>query len=393
MDQERQRATQYMEQLQRRVYAGLGIIPTDHNSDQVKSFQEEFVRKFYDETGGAEPGQSFEEFRRYYLDMFQKAIALTPTPYEEPEWYSLLTDMTSKIEELLKRRAISLDNFPLFGTLPTGRINAMAVAVPHSIHYLILFESGLFGFANLTAKAVVRAFPFQSEDDRKVSFSTKEDDWRQEVKSSPEIIHRFLDVLLAYLVGGNPHKAKPYLLDRKYLNFAGILRESMEYFVLAHEYGHIVKGHFSASNTKKAFPEFGEADELLTSWVQEFEADTFGLEIMLGIMMQEGFDLSSSFWGADFLFGCIEVIERAAAILRYGRLEETLSTTHPPTTLRRMALQEILKNSVPAETAVAPLGLSDIVYNILQYFWELCEPTLIKLHQDGIQLAPAWRLT
>ena len=69
-----------------------------------------------------------------------------PTPYESPPLFYVLAEMVRSI-----RLAVSADDLrhilppPLiFGTLPTGQVNAQAVLTPGSDYYLVLFESGLF---------------------------------------------------------------------------------------------------------------------------------------------------------------------------------------------------------------------------------------------------------
>ncbi len=393
MDPQRRHAAQFLETLQRRVYQGLGITPTNYRSAEIRAFHEKFCRQAYDAWGGQHPGESFEDFRKMLMTEFDQSLDQTPTPYQDPNWYSLLINLTTEVEKVLQDRTLTLEHLPLFGTLPTGQVNAMAVAVPASQYYLVLFEDGLFGFANLASKVVARVFPLKEDEEKDgmIGFSAQDEHWRQELQAHPEIPQRFLDLIFAYVVGGNPHAAKPYLLDKTYQTFAGILRDAMEYFVVSHEYGHLVKGHLRGDNHHRSLLGGAATEVLSTSWQQEFEADAFGLDIMLAVMMKQGFDLSLSFWGADFFFGCIDLVERAVATLRSGRVEETLSPSHPPTLLRRQFLQQVLKNSVSPEHAEGPLGLSDIVYQILQDLWKISEPVLQRAHRDGVELAPAWR--
>jgi len=389
MTADTQKAFAYLEQLQRHTYDHLGIEPDWMSADHQK-FEEEFIRQFY-ESQILDGSQSFEEFRKIALNGLRGSSDITISDYQDPAWYALIAGMVKEIEEALHERGIRLNPSPIFGSLPTGRVNGIALKVPEDDQIIILIEDGLFGFANLAAKVITRAFPFKGEDEGRLTFSTKDSDWQQELAAKPEISERFLEVLLAYILGGHPHLARPYLPEPNYDGISSVLRETMEIFVLCHEYGHIVSGHLNVDNTKKSMIADEDMDEIATSWQEEFEADIKGLDFMLEVMRKRGFDLSLSFWGVEFFFGCIDVVERAVSIIRTGDVNVQISATHPPTEMRREMLHSVLKNSVPKEYAAGPLELADLVKSILDHLWHVCEPVLQKAHRDGVMLAPAWR--
>ena len=389
MTDNKQTAFAYLEQLQRHTYNYLGIEPSWLSAD-YKEFQEKFIRQFY-ESQIRDGTQSFEEFRKDALNSLRDSSDVAVATYQDPLWYSLIADMVTKIEKVLQKQGIRLNPSPIFGSLPTGRVNGIALKVPEDEQIIILIEDGLFGFANLTAKAISRVFPFKGEDESHLTFSTENSDLQQEFVDKPEIPERFLEVLLAYILGGHPHMARPYLPEPNYDRISSMLRDSMELFVLCHEYGHWVSGHLKLDNTQKAMIANEDTNELVTSWQEEFEADIKGLEIMLEVMRGEGFDLALSYWGVEFFFGCIDVVERAISIIETGSVDVQISATHPPTEIRREMLRSVLKRSIPEEYAVAPLQLAGLVQLILDHLWHICEPVLQKAHRDGVMLAPAWR--
>ena len=160
--------------------------------------------------------------------------------------------MCSEIEKVIKDKNISLAQSPLFGTLPTGRVNGIVISVPQSKYFIILIEEGLFGFANLASKAITRAFPLKKSDkEGYATFSTEDADWMEEIDSNPDRAEKFAELLFAYLIGGDPHRSTPYLPEPQYDNLASAMRSAMELFVVGHEYGHIVSGHLSGGDTKK----------------------------------------------------------------------------------------------------------------------------------------------
>lgn len=108
----------------------------------------------------------------------------------------MLAGMAEEIEEILNARKIPLDPKPIIGTLPTGRVNGIALKVPDTDQIIVLIEDGLFGFANLAAKVVCRAFPILGEEDGHLNFSTDDDGWRKELSAKPEISERFVEALV-----------------------------------------------------------------------------------------------------------------------------------------------------------------------------------------------------
>ncbi|MCO7513808.1 hypothetical protein NJF44_09110 [Pseudomonas guariconensis] len=389
MTTDTQEALAYLEQLQRHTYEHLGIEPDWATADYLE-FQEAFIRRYY-ESQVRHRGTPFEVFREMALQELRGGPDTAISTYQDPAWYSLLVRMTKEIEEVLSGQNMKLDPAPLFGTLPTGRVNGMALKAPGLDHVIILIEDGLFGFANLAAKAVSRTFPFKGDSEGRLMFSVDPADWQQELAARPELPEKFLEVLLAYIVGGHPHLATSYLPEPNYDGIASALRDALELFVLGHEYGHLVSGHLNGDETKRAVIAGEDIDEITTNWNEEFEADVRGLEFMLAVMGKRGFDLSLSFWGAEFFFGCIEIVERAVSVIRTGEADIPLSTTHPPTEMRRQMLHLVLERSVPEESVIGPLQLAGRVSSVLEQLWRFCEPVLLDAHRKGVVLAPAWR--
>ena len=387
MTADRKNALAYLDRIQRNTYEA-GNIPrywltaSDAQVDDI-------IDELYELYGGY--GLSMEEFKKTMRAMGLGSPEGDIPAYQEPSWYHVMTSMVKGIEDVLPEMNIKVIHSPIFGSLPTGRVNGMALKVPGDEHVIILLEDGLFHFANLAAKAVCGMFPLSGGKEDRTTFPTSEEDLGRAFASQPQNGARFLELLLAYVFGGHPYLAQSYLLHPEHQQLANVLMHSFELFVLGHEYGHFVCGHLSSGNTKKAMFGAESSDEIITSWQQEFEADTKGLEVTLAVMQKQGFDLAVAFLGADFFFGCVEIVERAISIARSGEIAADLASTHPPTASRREMLRKLLSHSVPKDVAQGPLRLCEIVNSILQQFWSLCEPALRKAHKDGVELAQCWR--
>lgn len=390
---ERAVASAWLEDFQHRVYQGLNIEP--RISDD---FDEAAYRKFIAESHISKAEESFGRDQSALIEMMvnarREALKAVPTRYEEPSLYAMISDFGKDIEKALIARGRSLPVQPLFGTVPTGRVNGFAMAIPNSNYRAILLEDGLFGFANLMCKAVAMVFPGRETEGRDgISFSTDWDDVSETLNTNPEIGARFFDALAAYLVAGHPHAAKPYLASRSVTFLSSVLRDSMETFVVAHEFGHVVAGHLGPAVSRKMMIADVDVDTISTDWIQEFEADAIGLEAMLAVRIQHGYDLSLSFWGADAFFGCIDVVEKALSILLFGEEKPWQADTHPPTTMRRDMMRLILSRSLEGkneEAAEAAIALAGIVEKVIDHLWGLSRPAFLRMHHAGIRPTAGW---
>ncbi|MBS1721920.1 MAG: hypothetical protein JSS66_02815 [Armatimonadetes bacterium] len=388
-ERQRREAYKYLDRIQRGAYERLGIKPQWKTVERDEFF-DDFTLKFFNQFGGN--GQDLEAFRQETFASMRGDGMEELLEFQNPMLMQLMQSLTGEIEAVLGRRDIQCEPKPVFGTLPTGRVNGMAMGVPNTSQAIVLIEDGLFGFANLLAKAVSKAFPLKQSDGEGVHFSTDPTDLARQVETNPEIFERFIDVLLAYVIVGHPHAAKPYLPERNYSLLSDGVRDAMELFIVGHEYAHFILGHLE-SNTDDGgqFGDVGpEERELLLNWQAEFMADARGLEFMLDAMLHRGYDLALSYWGADYFFSCISIVERAVSIIRTGEVSTMVSSTHPPSEMRRESLRQIMKNSVPPETYGPPLELADGLCLILDKLWEKCVPGLQSLHKRGTPVAPAF---
>ena len=389
---DREAAADWLEQLQARVYAGLGIEP-----EQQAEFDEAELRRILKQTHlrdvTANLNLSEDEYVELLVDNRRRILAQLPTRFEDPDYYMLISGIAEDIEKTLQDNGRTLPLNPLFGTLPTGRVNGFAAAVPNSQYRVIMLEDGMFGFANLMCKAVAMSFPeIESEKEGGLRFSTDPDDVKKMLRDKPEIARRFLDAVSAYLVHGHPHHAQPYAAPRGAMYVGSILRDSMETFVVGHEYGHVVAGHLGAATSRCAMVADVDVETISTDWMQEFEADALGLESMLGVRQAAGYDLAMSFWGADAFFGCIDVVERAISILEYGEERPWVADTHPPTKERRRFQREMIKLSLPNEPAVdRALDLAAHLETAIDSLWAMVRPAFLAMHRDGLRPTAGWR--
>jgi hypothetical protein len=385
-DPERAVAAAWLENLQRQVYETFGV--NEMSRQESRRFLREFLHKAL---LAGQLGLTSESDVNAIIALMEEDKKSILTNYQDPGWYSIIRRMAAGIEQTLAEHERILPVKPLFGSLPTGRVNGFAAAVPNTNFRVILLEDGLFGFANLMCKAIAATFPsLDSGKEGRVTVSTDIEKMRQNLRSNGIIAQRFFDALVSYIVKGHPHNAEPYIPSGSVMALSDTLRESMETFVLAHEYGHVVAGHLGPAVPRRAMVANVGVETISTDWQQEFEADVIGLETMLAVRMKKGFDLSLSFWGADAFFGCIDVVEKTVSVLLYGEERPNISDTHPPTSHRRLLLRAVLAKTLEENVARGPLQLANIVETIINDLWLRVRPALVKMHEDGFRPTHSW---
>jgi hypothetical protein len=169
-----------------------------------------------------------------------------------------------------------------------------------------------------------------------------------------------------------------------------------ELFIMGHEYGHILSGHFSDRSSKvhSALPG-DDVNEFGTSWQQEFQADNRGAELMSAALQIREYPFQMSFVGADFFFICAMLVERGLSILNTGI--DTVpdgndtSTTHPPAGLRLAALHLGLETALPKQVYANVRIVSDMLLGVVEMLWTVAAaPSLHSLHQKRARPSNAW---
>lgn len=392
MNKYRKQAIEYLEQLQEQTYQSYGLQPPATGDEtNTLTMDDDFIRGWLQSRNAPNDAAAIKAFRESWEETRQKSIAARTTRYENVGWLSLLNDITEEFEAIFKVLKLKAPEHYLFGTLPINQVNGMAMAIPENPCKLIIIETGLFGFANLMCKVVASSFVFEKDERGMSSFSMDINQCRQQIEDNPLIPERFFDVLTAYVVLGKPHFAKQYFLEQRYDGLSTLLRQGFEYFVIAHEFGHLIAGHLDTKEKKDYNIAGNTTEEIVTNWNQEFEADLIGTNILINVMRRRGFDMSLSYWGIEVFFGCLDVVEKTLSVLRTGATgEQSLSETHPPTLMRRQRIREAMTKSFDKQTVDSVLAITSVVEQVIGHLWDKTEPHIIRLYNQNVQPSVHW---
>ncbi len=321
----------------------------------------------------------------------QKAYETRPTRYEDPRVHSLLTSLQKSIEGAVEEYGLSVPQV-FVGSLATGRINAITVAVPGTDTYVVAFERELFHFALLISKAVAQALPMTVGPDDVIGFETNLPSIRRNLLAKPEVGVRFAEAVLAYAVSGRPAMAQPYLLtDRSTLTVSNALRNSMLLFALGHEYGHSLAGHLRTASRQAHPAAEAAAEELLFRWTQEYEADKIGIHLSIPALRRHAAaDHAIAFGGPVLYFAAMEVMARAVTLLRRGDDNQEHSGQHPPPRARRAALGTVLASTIGEDQAAGALAFGDQIGTAVEELWGQARGFIWRARCKGLRPVHLW---
>lgn len=295
-----------------------------------------------------------------------------PTRYDSPTQFRILQKLVSRVKAAAEMMGLDTASFPHVSCIPTGLVNASAVALPNVSRPFLLFDSELFLYCHLFAKAFAQCLPVVGRGEM-LSLSVDIELVRKRIRETPELTERFSDLLSAYSVTGSPSRSKQYNPEPDYVHLIDILRNGMELFVVAHEFGHVCSGHLSGVLERLGL----HAEDLLgenPSHRQEHEADLIGMILTLQAMSTSGYDAALSYVGVELFFVSLDIAARARHIVLHGNDEnyvDSASSSHPSHGGRRNLLQKSLGTFITEkEQAEGARKMAATYVEIAGFLWE-----------------------
>ncbi|MGD0706691.1 MAG: hypothetical protein ABSA02_43290 [Trebonia sp.] len=169
----------------------------------------------------------------------------------------------------------------------------------------------------------------------------------------------------------------------------------MEFFVVAHEYGHLMAGHLDESTARAEMLGDLEVEAFSHSWQRELVADLLGIRLSIPIVMQDfRLDPSPSFMGITLYFSLVDFIDRAVSVLETGRVYARKLGSHPPASLRNANIRDHLPSIFAAHDPLifeSALKGSAQISAIIELIWKMCFPRLLTAREAGIKPWAKWR--
>jgi len=299
-----------------------------------------------------------------------------PTIFQDRMTYEIISGLAECILAVAVKLNFVIPEKTVFGSLHTERLNACAIYLKESKEHLIVFESQLFFFLNRISKVIAQCIVLQGKEEEGWKFSTRPEDIIAQVKANSLIQESFNRLMIAYVFDGNVKATPNIIIPLPQQQFHSILLQSMELFIMAHEYTHVVKHHYRSGSRSFLHLNNIDSEEVMPEWEKEFEADSFGILIATGAMNEQGFQEDFCLVGPVLYFKLSEVIENAMS-LKYGEnIIDKKHGSHPPPSARRDNVIKTLAKSFDQEQMASAAYLPDVLSVILDYLWTNCAPII-----------------
>lgn len=205
---------------------------------------------------------------------------ILPTRYEDANSYLILLANVADVAAQLRRVNIEYIQ-PRLGTLPTASLNARTNRT-YPDKPLITVNSGIFGFCHEIMKIVFETTAFRANDSV-ISIDYSKNSLDSIIRNDPHVLVRYSMALEDY---ANRRRIKGQaVIDTIKSSLIYAMVNAMEFFTVAHEYGHLIFEHTPVDkenaeltlNTAKTDLSFEVA---INSWQQEIEADIFAFYLL-----------------------------------------------------------------------------------------------------------------
>jgi hypothetical protein len=326
------------------IESGITKTPTDTCSADLKK-----ARAAYEEFSKQSTLRVSEEFKNIKM----------PTRFENPQWYSVVSKLSHRIERYVSEDTLLPKGRVVFGTLPTRSVDACIYKVPGTSDRLAVFNEDLFYATYQLTKVLIQTFQW---GEQRTSYK------REYVKkrvSDDDIRRRFLEVIHWYVVKRS-RLPEYYPLEPGQIKMAITLTRSMEMFAIAHEYAHLILNHAPQDMESQAY-----------SWQQEIQADVLGFKMMINTQNKSGDEVEKAygFWGAFLMLSVMDMLDCAITISTTGIMppapmkdstevqmlkaafaflkgdtssetKKTVSISHPPFWLRALLIRQTMHSVV-----------------------------------------------
>ena len=339
-----------------------------------KNVIEEFFDKAKDAEESVKPSTPYED--KFYWQTLVSLVdyiedALENTHTQEPDYLSLKQHYQSNFKK------------PVIGTLPSGRINAISMQISQSDEHLIILESGLFMFCDIISDVVSNFIPYMETEDGFV-FNINDDMINSKIKNQEKLLGVFKESIVAYLTSNEIAPLTSVLKDKTSHAYSLMLSSSMKYFILGHEYSHILRNHFH----KAKVVEYAlGSSETKYDWNDEYQADQDGLLIMQNTKSKERiYDLRINYLGPELFFSFIDIIEDGVVLLGNQNGKHNPRGSHPPSNLRKNMLREFIEKKYGTDKIFGAF----MVDKIIQSLWNDNVRPIIAENKENYKLSNRW---
>jgi hypothetical protein len=324
-----------------------------------------------------------------------------PTGAQDRYEYMLLARYIEELRQAADKFDATMPSNVLFGSLPIGSPIAQSVRVPRTDYYLVIFNSGLFGYLYQLGRIIATCIPYEITG-RKVAYRLYPADIKAGFRRSTDESVPYLTpgaaaaelfkLLRVTVAQGTPWASRPFEVQPHLMPMAETFVDASYAFVVGHEYGHLVNGDLDHAVTVGGSLGPASSSDLVDhSWNDEISADFVGLQAAMAACISRRQPTNSAYFGAHVYLRGIGMLFDAIA-LAAGREEGALDgQLWPPLSRRRQALRDGLEaylSGDAAEFLPREMGVAEAVETIMDTLWSQCRN---RIAGDGMKVHPLWQ--
>ena len=217
----------------------------------------------------------------------------------------------------------------IFGTLPTGSINAQCLPPLEKPGRVVIIDDGTFIFSYLIARCIARCVPItgQKANGEYIYSFNVDGVISQMLDNQSKTVKRYVEIIGTYLKEGTPFSASQFKGDKEWEFLEFVIRDGIELFILGHEYAHIINGRkpIMITNEKEEKNGFGSAWDSALSQFDEFSADELGAQLVVEVFRLRGIPSKLALLGPLVFLHALKHFEQLKFILKGEGMERGLT--------------------------------------------------------------------
>ena len=289
---------------------------------------------------------------------------------------AILDPILRDIEDLCREQKIPVRNGVVYGVAPEFELLARQREVMATDVSIIDVSMPFLVFCNCVSKALARTLLHETGTLIKVSSDPAL--VLPALRASPRLLAEWAVIISAFACDELPPQSISPPPDQVGQQVTRILiLKAIEWFSLAHEYGHHVMKHGQATST----------EDTRNIFDGEHEADLFAraVSMALGDKAEPPNFYAVSGAGGVIVLGLMDMTRRARWVLETGLDSVPAGTSHPPLT-DRVTVFGLLDQNLPEELRASAKDMRECFLKIIEGIWEHSVlPALQQAHKEGFR--------
>jgi len=221
-----------------------------------------------------------------YVSYFENLLSEMPTGFQDPINYDNMKKILNKVLEIYNSNFAKDKtlNLPVFGSTQTGAFSSFIVPTEKIDEPLLVYSDAFFHFSHLITKIIAMTITDVEVTDRgTVSYNYGNS--LNSVRNDKKLQMRFLDLMFAQIIHGEPFEAEPIGEDISFAQRQISMRmdEILIAFIITHEFSHFSNGDLELVENK------AKNNATIFAKQQEMQADELAVKLVNMFASQENY--------------------------------------------------------------------------------------------------------